>query len=521
MSRLLLDNLDRLIDHVENGADLRPHADQIRPEWRLDMFKWARERLKLPMHNWAWYAKDSYRNRVWDGTPEPLWTMAKEIGAGRNVAVSSATGVGKTFAGALMLLWFLDCFEGSQVITLAPKEEQLTLHIWKEVGRLWDVFHQLHPQATLTHLKLRMRPRREDWAATGFACGVEADEQVAGRARGFHAEDMMFIFEETTGIHNAILNAVKLTCTAPHNLRLYFGNPDSEQDSLARVSKEVSVRPIRASAYDHPNVVCNNPHLIPGACSKLRIDEWREELGDESPIFQSRARGIPPPQSADALVRREWVERAMQKTAEQRQTLMQAGPAAAGLDVAYSEHGDKGALCWGRGAAVIELWAKPCPDPGEFARHHLWPLIDSDLVKPKHAGIDMVGVGAAAMSEMKRLGAACQGLNGGRAFWEVPAADDNEHFKNLRSQMWWQARKDLMKDRVSMPHDEELIEDLILVTFRTLNGAIIVESKEDLKKRLGRSPDKGDAFVYWNWIRQYSEYASFGDEDETMGPVAL
>lgn len=28
-----------------------------------------------------------------------------------------------------------------------------------------------------------------------------------------------------------------------------------------------------------------------------------------------------------------------------------------------------------------------------------------------------------------------------------------------------------------------------------------VESKENIKKRLGRSPNKGDSVVYWNWVR--------------------
>jgi hypothetical protein len=35
-----------------------------------------------------------------------------------------------------------------------------------------------------------------------------------------------------------------------------------------------------------------------------------------------------------------------------------------------------------------------------------------------------------------------------------------------------------------------------------MNGVIKVESKEEIKKRLGRSPNKGDAVIYWNWVRR-------------------
>jgi hypothetical protein len=36
----------------------------------------------------------------------------------------------------------------------------------------------------------------------------------------------------------------------------------------------------------------------------------------------------------------------------------------------------------------------------------------------------------------------------------------------------------------------------------TRNGKIAVESKDDIIKRLRRSPNKGDAAVYWNWVRR-------------------
>jgi hypothetical protein len=82
-----------------------------------------------------------------------------------------------------------------------------------------------------------------------------------------------------------------------------------------------------------------------------------------------------------------------------------------------------------------------------------------------------------------------------------------EVFKNLRSQMWWLMRLDLQFGETSnivLPEDDELWADLCTPKFFTRNGMIHVEPKEEIKKRLGRSPNKGDAAVYWNWVRHYA-----------------
>lgn len=498
---------------------------QVNPDlarWRADPFLWAKERLGVRMDRWAQYAPKLYVTHAWDGTTEPLWSAGQALARNQSVAVSSAIGIGKTFFGGILTLWFADCWPstkveledgstidgpGGQVVTFAPKRDQLRLHIWKEIGSLWPRFQRLHPRAQLDTLRIQMRTGRDDWGAVGFVCGVGADEEVANRARGFHAEHLLLIFEETTGIDRAILDAASLTCVAPHNLRLYFGNPDSLQDTLAQVSKEPGVVAIRASALDHPNLVANNPSLIPGAQSRQRIEEQKAKYGVEDPLYQSRVRGLAPAQGQSALIRLEWLEAAAQRAKDPRtRRLLEVGETALGVDVANSEDGDKASITEGKGRMSRKTESFRCPDANVFGRLNVYPYIKSRLVKPERVGVDNVGVGVGTVNELRRLGAEVQGLNGGSAMWEQYAED--EKFANLRSQMWWQARVDLQEQdeakAVGMEHDQELFEDLICPKWRTHNGKIIVESKEDLVARLGRSPDKGDSWVYWNWIRQAS-----------------
>lgn len=88
----------------------------------------------------------------------------------------------------------------------------------------------------------------------------------------------------------------------------------------------------------------------------------------------------------------------------------------------------------------------------------------------------------------------------------VPAAkptrmtkDGALKFKNMRAQAWWGAREKLdpsNREPWSLPpNDEELVADLTAPTWTLTSSGIVVEPKEQVKERLGRSTDKGDSVV--------------------------
>lgn len=515
--------LGQFFTAFDTGAEL---ATEDVLKWRADPYRWARKRLGLRLHRWQFFGYERYQSHVWDGTKEPLYAAAQALAEWKSAAISSGTGSGKTYLGAVLVYWFLDCFSPAQVITAAPGERQLTLNLWKELHALWPLFKKIRPQAEIGALSIMMRPGEKKWGAEGFICGVGKVEEVAGRARGFHNEHMLLIFEETNAINPAILQAFKLTCTAPHNLRLYFGNPDSDQDQLAVMSRGAGVVAVRASSLDHPNIVLNNPDLVPGAVSAKAIADWTEDMGgEESPLWQSRVRGIAPAEGKYALVKRAWLEaaaarwRASNDDPALRERL-ERGDGAAGVDCAASDTGDKASICVGKGLRVRSITKYPCPDGNEFARLHVAPLIDSgEVTSARRVGIDPIGVGHGPQMELKRLGHLVSPLNGGAKVWERYLGD--EKFMNLRTQMWWQARKDLMSQdpdqQLALPPDEDLFADLTAPMWWPKGGKVIVESKDDFKKRLGRSPDKGDAFVYWNWIRTRDGFADFDTEASRSG----
>lgn len=77
---------------------------------------------------------------------------------------------------------------------------------------------------------------------------------------------------------------------------------------------------------------------------------------------------------------------------------------------------------------------------------------------------------------------------------------------NKRAQMWWEVGV-MFSDGDVANHfeDTELDTELTVPKYRFLNGKILVEKKEEIKKpeRYGKSPDKGDAYVMGLWHLPY------------------
>lgn len=98
------------------------------------------------------------------------------------------------------------------------------------------------------------------------------------------------------------------------------------------------------------------------------------------------------------------------------------------------------------------------------------------------------------------------------ALWHVPGSTSAEllgsqaacssgepGFANCRSAAWWTLRELLDPANgweIALPADDLLTGDLTAVKWRvTSAGRIQVESKEEIRKRLGRSTDHGDAVI--------------------------
>lgn len=71
-------------------------------------------------------------------------------------------------------------------------------------------------------------------------------------------------------------------------------------------------------------------------------------------------------------------------------------------------------------------------------------------------------------------------------------------FANKRAEWWWGLREaldPLLGDDLALPPDQELLADLTAPLWEATTRGILIESKDDIIERLGRSTDKGDSLV--------------------------
>ena len=104
-------------------------------------------------------------------------------------------------------------------------------------------------------------------------------------------------------------------------------------------------------------------------------------------------------------------------------------------------------------------------------------------------GVESTGIGAGPVDRLIELGK--------RVIAIEPGSKSNypERFYNLKAEITWNAREMFEKREVSIDDDEELISELSAIRYRmSSDQKIRIEAKDEIKKRLGKSPDKAEAF---------------------------
>ena len=116
--------------------------------------------------------------------------------------------------------------------------------------------------------------------------------------------------------------------------------------------------------------------------------------------------------------------------------------------------------------------------------------------KTTRVAVDVIGVGAGVYDRLAELGYNAQAVN---VATSTDMRDESRQlqFNNLRAALWWMLRERLdpaKPDALALPPHDGLTGDLVAPTWNvTSSGKVQVESKDDIRARLGRSTDYADA----------------------------
>lgn len=385
----------------------------------------------------------------------------------RRTAVHSGHSVGKTAILARIALWFLYRYEGSIVITTAPTKRQVEELLWGEIRSCFQ-----KSQTKLAGRVLRTKIEiAERWQAIGFTATTGTGDLSATAFQGFHAPRVMILLDEAVAIDESILAGAEGIAVGPEDRIVAIANPTDVGSWFYKACKNwESV--IQLDGLNHPNVIFDDPQIIPGAVSKIWVQDRLLEWGEKSPLYLSKVRGVWPEESPDTLISLAWIEKAKAKYEEWvsggAPDALRGHGVAAGLDIASAgedltvfsvvEDG-----CW----KIPSLGGKPSWHVGKdptFAVELILSAFKCGL-HIRILALDDTGLGASVTGmilKKQREGElpkfAIVGKHSRESPWVIPVnfganAFTPHKFLDTKSELWWNLREALREGNLALPPD--------------------------------------------------------------------
>ncbi len=430
---------------------------------------------------------------VHDRLGQTIWSKQREIMESvrdnRKTAVRSCHSSGKSHVASLIVSWWLDAHPPGEafVVTTAPTTAQVRAILWRYIRRM----HKAH--------SLPGRVNQVEWLIDEelVAFGRKPADADESSFVGIHAPYVLVVLDEACGIPDSLWIGAEAITTGPWCRILAIGNPDNSDTHFYKVSQPGSGwNALRISAFDTPNFTGEKvPEKVAvSLISKEWAEEKKMEWGEGNALYNSKILGEFSVDSADTVVRSSDVA-ACRVDPEARYTPADLSPVELGVDVGGGS--DETVIRERRGLVAGREWRIRTDRPEKIAPLVLRALRESRATSVK---IDSIGVGFGVIGELRN--AASRHEHNARIIGVNVASNprDKKKFKNLRAEMWWEIGREMsaqgLWDLSSMENADIACAQLLWPRwFLDLQGRIQVESKDDIIKRNGRSPDNADALL--------------------------
>lgn len=478
-------------------------------QWRLERAK-QKTRAKTavkPDHRYKQWQRTYRGNEVaavhdlfeWSDGQAPTFYQDEIIDSlfqHKRVTVRGPHGLGKTTLASWCILVFALTRDGEsdwKIPTTASNWRQLTKFLWPEIHKWsrkikWDRVGRdpFNNRLELQTLNLRLQ--------TGEAFAVASD--TPGYIEGAHADSLLYIFDEAKLIPAVTFDAAEGAFSGA-------GTDTSNEAYALAISTpgETSGRFYDIHTHKAGFEDWKTRHVtLQEAIKAGRISsEWAaaraRQWGEKSAIYQNRVEGEFADSDETNLIPLSWVEAAHSRWIEYDGQSYEGAVTSYGVDPARFGD-DKTAIVKLVGDVVEYIEYHSREDTMQTSGRIAAALGDDTETA---IGIDSNGLGAGVFDRLAELGYNVTSFNVLEATDLTDSTGTNK-FNNLRSAILWAVRELLDPDNpdaLALPDDDLLTADLVALTWGfTSRGAIVVESKDAIKKRLGgRSPDGADALA--------------------------
>jgi hypothetical protein len=427
---------------------------------------------------------------VRDVLGEFMWSKQREIARSvrdnRRTAVPSAHETGKSWLAARIIAWFLSCHKPGEAfaVTTAPSASQVRAILWREINRA-------HKKGNLPG-----RTNQTEWwigdEMVGF--GRKPADYSPTAFQGIHAKHVLVVLDEACGIPEDIWRAAQSLIANTNGRMLAIGNPDDPTSFFARIcGPDTGWNIIPVSAFDTPNFT-GEPvpeDLAAVLVSHIYTDELAADVGEDSPVYISKALGRFPDNAANGVIPLSFIRECQRLDRDYHPD--QLLPVELGMDVGAG--GDETVIRERRGLVAGRTWRFNTPDWATACGHLMRVIAETGATRVK---IDVIGIGWGVVGRMREL------YRKGRHRCEVVPVDVRQtsfapqKSVKLRDQIWWEIGRELSRAHAwdLSAVDDTTVAQLIAPTWQPDSaGRVQVEAKLKTKERIRRSPDDADALL--------------------------
>jgi len=442
-----------------------------------------------------------------DGLTEYQEEILMAIPQYKRVSVRGPHGLGKTTTAAVAILWFALTRDGLdwKIPTTASSWRQLSQFLWPEVHKWsrklkWDKLGRrpFNTRQELMQLNLKLK------TGQAFAAASDIPELIEGA----HADRLFYLYDESKAISAETFNASEGAFsgagrdTVAEAYALAISTPGEPNGRFWEIQT-------RKPGYEDWHVihVTLEDTVREGRISREWADQRAKQWGLSSTVYQNRVLGEFASNDELGVIPLAWIDAAQERWKDRfdpdhrekkgltartylpEYTCAACDPARAGED--------RTTIAVRFGTVIREIrdyaQADSMETVGVLAGIHQAFGDGSG-----YTVVDVIGIGGPMVDRLVERGVDVFPFNAAGKTDQVDITGELG-FTNQRSAAWWTLRELLDPVNgfnIELPPHDMLVGDLTAPHWRVTSGSKIqVESKEDLRKRLGRSTDFGDAVV--------------------------
>ena len=437
--------------------------------WRVDPVAFVRDNFGVEPDAWQ---------------RDALAALGGEANPKRKLCMKACTGPGKSATLAWAGWHRLTCFaakgEHPKGAALSITADNLKDNLWAELSKWQSRSKFLTSAFTWTKEKIYANDHPETWFLSARSFAKDANAEAIGRAlSGLHSQFPFILLDETGDMPTPVGKAAQQIFTGmPTDAALIqAGNPTSTDGLLYDSCVNGAAAWVIITITADPDDPKRTPRV-----SVEHAAEMIATYGRDNPWVMATILGLFPPAGFRSLLGIEDVNAAMER--HYRPDDYDFAAKILGVDVA--REGDDSSVIFPRQGLVafppqVMRNVKTIDGAGTVARKEdEW---QSDAIFVDNTG----GFGGGWIDQLVNLGRNPIGVH-------FASAASQAGYANKRSEMYFNMAE-WVKNGGALPKIPALIAELTTPTYSFQRDRLLIEPKEEIKKRIGRSPDLADALA--------------------------